>query len=44
MLYASVKSIYRVLLEPRSEKTRLRGLRPGSIQTRLYSDSGLLEA
>ena len=44
MIYASVKSIYRVLLEPRPEKTGLRGLRPGSIQTRLYSDRRLLEA
>ena len=30
--------------EPRSEKTGLRGFRPGSIQTRLYSHRRWLEA
>ena len=30
--------------EPRSEKTGLRGFRPGPTQTRLYSYKGWLEA
>ena len=32
------------IYEPRSEKTGLRGFRPGPIQTRLYSDRRWLEA
>ena len=32
------------LFEPRSEKTGLRGFRPGPTQTRLYCDRRWLEA
>ena len=35
---------YLVIIEPRSEKTGLRGFRPGPIQTRLYSHRRWLEA
>ena len=33
-----------LLLEPRCEKTGLRGFRPGLTQTRLYNYRGWLEA
>ena len=36
--------LVRLILEPRSEKTGLRGFRPGSTQTGLYCDRKWLEA
>ena len=38
------EAVEQIIIEPRCEKTGLRGFRPGQIQTRLYNHSRWLEA